>query len=249
MKKQFLVILSIMFVNLYDAQNFTSKGHPIGKFGDGVTDVDSNFYKTVIIGKQEWMAENLKVSRYNDGKEILNVKSDKIWKQSVEGAWCYYANDSVYNEKYGKLYNWFTVYGLTNGHRNVCPTGWHVPSYGEWTTLINFLGGASRAGNSLKEIDTTSWSGRPLDISPDKIIWMKSSNSSTNTSLFTALPGGSGNGSYFSNIGWYGYFWTSTSTTDGNKTTIIYINGDVQEVYNKIDVNRYDGYSIRCLKD
>ena len=125
--------------------NFSSIGTPIGKFSDCIKDVDGNVYKTVTIGTQTWMAENLKVSKYNDGTIIPNIADDVQWWKLTTGAWSYYKNDAANNAKCGKLYNWYAVSLTTNGNKNVCPAGWHVPTDAEWTILTDYLGGASVA--------------------------------------------------------------------------------------------------------
>ena len=88
-----------------------------------VTDIDNNSYLTISIGDQEWMVENLNVTRYNDNTEIDSVTLNQSWAESTAGAWCYYDNNPNYNYPYGKLYNWHAV---KTG--KLCPTGWHVPS-------------------------------------------------------------------------------------------------------------------------
>ena len=89
-----------------------------------VSDVDGNTYQTVVIGDQNWMAENLKTTRYATGDTIPNVINKEKWLNLTDGAWSYYKNDEKFNEVYGKLYNWYNVID----ERNVCPNGWHVPS-------------------------------------------------------------------------------------------------------------------------
>ena len=199
----------------------------------GVLDVDGNLYKIVVIGKQEWFAENLKTCRYNDGTLIPN---DNQWSNLTTGAWCYYNNDASYNAKYGKLYNWYAVSPTTNGNKNVCPTGWHVPTNAEWTVLTDYLGGTTVAGGKMKEVGTTSW------ISPN--------TGATNSSLFSALPGGYRyfNGSY-SSIGNYGYWWSSTEG-NGYPSNAFYrglgdADGSASNYYGDKDV----GLSVRCLRD
>ncbi len=103
--------------------NFTAIGTPVGKFSDCIMDVDGNIYKTVTIGTQTWMAENLKTLKYNDGTTIPNVKDSLEWSNLTTGAWCYYDNNKKYNTKYGKLYNWYSACSTINGNKNVCPTG------------------------------------------------------------------------------------------------------------------------------
>ena len=98
------------------------------KVGPNITDLDGNIYKTVFIGKHQWMSENLKVSKYNDGTTIPQVRDNLDWKNFNKGAWCYYENDESNNVKYGKLYNWYAAMST----RNICPSGWRVPSDEDW---------------------------------------------------------------------------------------------------------------------
>ena len=170
---------------------------------------DGKIYKTVTIGTQTWMAENL------------------AYKAS-SGCWAY--NDSIsYVAKYGYLYNWGTA--LT-----ICPTGWHLPTDAEWTTLTTFLGGESVAGGKLKETGTTHWN---------------SPNTGTNESGFTALPGGyrydSGT---FSNIGHYGYWWSSTegSTSSAWVRNFYYYGSGVGSYSNNYS-SKDNGFSVRCVRD
>ena len=95
--------------------------------------------KTVTIGKQVWMLENLNVATFKNGVAIPEVKDKDDWnnaEDNQQAAWCYYDNDPKNGEKYGKLYNWYAVVD-DNG---LCPQGWHVPSDVEWDTLVTYLG-------------------------------------------------------------------------------------------------------------
>ena len=212
--------------------NFSSIGTPIGKFSDCIKDVDGNIYKTVTIGTQTWMAENLKASKYNDGTTIPNVKDSLEWSKLTTGAWCYYNNDEKNNAKYGKLYNWYAVSKTSNGNKNVCPTGWHVPTDAEWEVLSDYLGG--NAGGKLKEVDTINWN------SPNK--------QATNMSLFSALPGG-----YRDSIGYdydsslFGYWWSSTeSSARGAWFRLLYF---YLNQVNRFSFTKDFGLSVRCIKD
>jgi uncharacterized protein (TIGR02145 family) len=179
------------------------------------------------------MAENLKTAKYNDGTMILNVKKRKQWSNLTTGAWAYYKNDATNNLKYGKLYNWFAVSPTTNGNKNVCPTGWHVPTDAEWTVLTDYLGGESIAGNKMKDVDTRSWKGL---------------NSNSNTSLFTGLPGGyRGSDGNYGNIGRSGYWWSSSeyNTSNAWSRSLYGIDGNV----NRYNNNKRSGLSVRCLRD
>jgi uncharacterized protein (TIGR02145 family) len=208
----------------------------IAKYGNDVTDIEGNKYKTVIIGTQEWMGENLKVSKYNDGTSIPNITDNTQWSQLTTGAWAYYNNDTTNNAKYGKLYNWYALNSKTNGNKNVCLTGWHVPSDAEWTVLTDYLGGQTIAGGKMKEVGTANW------INPN--------TDAANTSLFSALPGGYRgiNGNY-SNVGYGGLWWCSTenknNTFNAWTRNLYYYYGSVNSFYNYKET----GLSVRCLKD
>ena len=223
--------------------DFSSIGNPIGKFGNGVNDIDGNKYKTVIIGTQEWMAENLKVSKYNDGTNILNMPDTSQWNNATNGGWCYYNNDAS-NNIYGKLYNWYTI-----SNEKVCPTGWHIPSNSEWVTLVNYLGGNS----TLKDGDTIISSKLK---ETGTIHWITPYNAN-NLSLFSALPAGareSDSGS-FEMLGQATIFLSSdiltTSGVDG--VSHVGISGEKYGYGNVFFFKNNDpkrmGYSIRCIKN
>ncbi len=213
--------------------NFKSIGTPVGKFGDCIKDIDGNTYKTVTIGTQTWMAENLKVNKYNDGTTIPNVTDQNLWKKVTIPAWCYLNNDTIKNSKYGKLYTWYTVDLNNNGNKNVCPTGWHVPTESEWTILTKYLGDDSVAINKMKEVGTTSWSNP---------------NSSTNSSLFTAIA--SGGRSYTGNFEFNSSnFWSNSSQYT---SPILYGRLFMIFTENIIQISSSAASyaaSIRCIKD
>ena len=118
-----------------------------------VTDIDGNVYKTVVIGTQTWMAENLKTKLYNNGDLIPDVTSEIEWDGLGTDAFCWYNNDQqTYKATYGALYNWYAV-----NTGKLWPAGWHVPSDAEWTTFIDFLDGRDYAGGKMKEMGTLHW--------------------------------------------------------------------------------------------
>ena len=202
--------------------------------GPNITDAESNSYKTVYIGTQQWMAENLKVTKYSDGTAIPNVTDNTEWENNTTGAWAYCKNDAANNAKYGKLYNWYAVSKTSNGNKNVCPTGWHVPTDAEWTVLTDYLGGESVAGGKMKEAGTASWDSPNTD--------------ATNTSLFTGLPGGYRGGTgIYGNIGNFGGWWSSTEDNSNSAWNryLYNVNGNA---YRNFDDKNY-GFSVRCLRD
>jgi uncharacterized protein (TIGR02145 family) len=206
----------------------------LGKPGPNITDVEGNLYKTVTIGTQTWMAENLKVSKYSDGTPIPNITDNTQWEKNNIGAWAYYNNDTTYNVKYGKLYTWNSVSKIVNNGKNVCPTGWHVPTNTEWIVLIDYLGGADFAGGKMKEVGTTNWKSK--------------NKNATNISLFSALPGGyrSSSGD-FSRIGNNGFWWSSTER-ESSFAFHYFLYKANDNVYSSNASMKY-GLSIRCLKD
>ena len=196
-----------------------------------VTDIDGNVYNTVKIGSQTWMAENLKVTKFNDGSAIPLVTDGGAWVTLTSPGYCWY-NDSVsHKNPYGAMYNWSAV-----NHGKLCPTGWHVPSDTDWKTLSDYLGGISVSGNNLKETGSLHWN------SPNA--------GATNESKFTALPGGyrSANSGAFFSMRDNGSWWTSTADGSTNammRAITLYGTSDLQVISADI---RY-GISVRCIKD
>jgi uncharacterized protein (TIGR02145 family) len=195
-----------------------------------VKDADGNVYKTVTIGAQLWMAENLKTTKYNDGTDIPLVPDDQAWGASTAPAFCWYNKDAAANKnKFGALYNWYTV--STN---KLCPKSWHVATDPEWTNLTTFLGGENVAGGKLREAGTTHWE--------------KPNNGATNGSGFTTLPGGyRNNHGAFANVGFFGFWWTATENvpTASWCRTMGCASVDVLRIFSL----KKNGYSVRCIKD
>jgi uncharacterized protein (TIGR02145 family) len=192
----------------------------------GLTDIDGNIYKTIEIGSQVWMAENLATTRFNDGTAIPLVTSNTIWTQATNPAYSWYNNVTV---AYGALYNWFAA---SSG--KLCPDGWHVPGDEEWTTLETYLGGSIVAGSKLKESGT--------------LHWQAPNSGADNSSGFTAIPGGyryySG---VYNTITRYGYWWSSTESSTANA-----YGRDMYYGYSNLDrisSDKRSGAAIRCVKD
>lgn len=115
---------------------------------DSVIDIEGNVYKTIKIGNQSWMAENLRATKFNDGTSIPNVPENEEWMGLKTPAYCWYNNDvNTFKNNYGALYNLYTIQD-----KNVCPTGWHVPNQDEWKVLVEVLGGEELAGAKLREL-------------------------------------------------------------------------------------------------
>lgn len=194
-----------------------------------VSDIDGNVYDVVNIGSQCWMAHNLKTTRYRNGNNIPNQTNQTTWIGLTTGAWVNYGNNTANDATYGKLYNWFAV----NDSRNICPTGWHVPSDNEFITLVDFLGGQTVAGAEMKSTSS---------------LWKSPNQGANNQSGFSGLPGGTRN--YLGNFNWltdFGYFWTSTENdaTMARARNLSYSTTQSIRVNNEKKV----GFSVRCVKD
>jgi uncharacterized protein (TIGR02145 family) len=209
-------------------QKKESTSEKVVEFTDNVTDKDGNVYRTVKIGTQIWMAENLKTTKYNDSTSIPLVSDGAAWAKLSKPGYCWYKNDSAtYKTPFGALYNWYTV---KTG--KICPTGWHVPTDSEWSVLTKYLGGDYIAGDKLRETGTIHW---------------RRSYSATNETGFTALPGGSRNfftGDYDS-IGSWGYWWSSSTLFKGRSPLI----DGIYRSFNRHYADKRNGFSVHCLKD
>jgi uncharacterized protein (TIGR02145 family) len=194
------------------------------------------------------MSENLKVTRFNDNTVVPIITDNDKWAVSTTPAYCWYNNDISFKNNYGALYNWYTVDNISNGGKNVCPIGWHVPSDAEWTTLTDYLikNGYGYGGNGsdiAKSMAATSgWNtiGDPGRVGNDQ--------GSNNSSGFTALPAGQRLDTQpSSNLGIIGWWWCSPEGNPG-------VAWDRGIEYGWFDVGRYiatksNGYSVRCLKN
>ncbi len=226
-------------------QNSTAINVP----GPSVTDIDDNIYTSVTICNQTWTKSNLNVSKYTDGTPIPQVTDPTQWANLTTGAWCYYENITANGTKYGKLYNWCAVAGIYDVasannpalRKKLAPTGWHVPTDAEWSSLINCLDPNADGGNNVPNI-----AGGKMKATGTSL-WISPNTDATNESGFTALPGGCRytNGA-FDYIG-YRCFWWSSSEGD---ITVLVCNLHTNNGY----ANRYGqfktyGFSVRCLRD
>ncbi|MBG0858442.1 MAG: fibrobacter succinogenes major paralogous domain-containing protein [Bacteroidales bacterium] len=215
----FIMFLSISFKSIAQESN------------KSVKDIDGNVYRTVRIGTQIWMRDNLKTTKYNDGTEIPNVRVDSMWSSLISGAYCNYNNTEDNARIYGRLYNWYV--GAFTNPKNVCPEGWHVPTHEEWITLTFYLGDGHRAGGKMKEKGTIHWN-RPNTGATDK-------------SGFSALP--SGCRYYygtFEELGEQGLWWSSS---EFNLKLALF--EGLSAADSSITDNsgfKSNGFSIRCIK-
>ena len=196
-------------------------------------DQDGNIYKTITIGTQIWMAENLRTTKYRNGDKISQINKDTDWVAKTTGAYSNYNNtenlDSI--ATLGRLYNGYAI----SDRRNICPSGWHIPSDEEWGVLINNLGGENSAGDKMKQI---GWQGF-----------------SNNISGFTAVPSGIRNFSdgSFEGIFDFGYsgfskFWSASEYIVDCCHNNFTLGSNVSALNKGYSGNR-TGLSIRCIKD
>ena len=195
-------------------------------------------YATILLGNgQEWMAENLRTTIYANGDTIPNVTDGVQWDSLNTGAWAHYNNDNQYENPYGKLYNYYTIVDS----RNVCPTGWHIPTDAEWSFLINYIDPSSNGGNN---VDTAGGKMKSTGIQ----YWQDPNDSATNETGFSGVPGGFRyNHGMFTAINGYGYWWSSTEFNPDSAW-------DRSLRYNdaNVDVQVFSkdfGISVRCLKN
>jgi uncharacterized protein (TIGR02145 family) len=220
----------------------------------GLVDIDGNNYPVVKIGNQIWMKENLRVRKYNDGTAIpfdasggtAGNGSGFTWGGLTYGAHTLYAHDSTATPsnltKYGYLYNWYAAKGIaTTGsttYKNICPSGWRVPTDGDFNTLAANLNVENIAGGTMK--------------SPGTVYWNSPNTSANNSSGFSALPGGSrsyyGN---FSNLRIKAVFWTTTvyNSVSSWFHYLSYNDGLAQRQYSYFEGDNSLGASVRCLKN
>ena len=211
------------------------------KIKQDISDIDGNVYKTVKIGSQLWMAENLRTTKYNDGTDIPLVEENSAWAALSSAGFCWFNNSfETYGITYGGLYNWWAV-----GTGKLCPTGWHVPTDEEWHQLILYLDPQANpltpydpaseiAGGMLKEVGTAHW------ISPNE--------GATDQFGFAGLPGSARDGlGNFLDIGYDGHWWSSSEVNSGS-AWLYYVSHFWRGV-SRIPPAKYYAVSVRCIQD
>lgn len=196
-----------------------------------VSDADGNTYFTIIIEGQEWMAENLRTTKYNDDSAIDLITASNSWGKTnlaSQGAYCWYDNNMDDYKTMGALYNWYAI-----NTAKLCPEGWRVPSESDWNTLQTNLGGSGQAGGKLK--------------AEHEVFWQTPNVGATNEVGFSAQPAGIRlfNGNFDSKY-FLAYFWTSDQvSSNGKDRSILAI---LANLYSTSSDKRF-GYSVRCIKN
>ena len=211
-----------------------------------VTDIDGNVYNTVIIGhpwldmgEQEWMAENLRVTHYNDGSPIEFESNSNDWHHTSAGQGLYTWYEFSYNNygvHYGALYNGYVI----DNSRGLCPAGWRVPTKEEWEILTVYLGTRTNAGGKMKSTRTAAHDSHPR--------WDSPNTEATNASGFSALPAGRidphGNSD---NLGTHAFWWTSSIDDATHYYGFGAHHDQAHAGYSRF--HPLSGFSVRCIKD
>ncbi len=197
-----------------------------------MADQDGNMYKTITIGTQVWMAENLRTTKYRNGETIQNVTDNTQWLGLTSGAYCWFNNSDADKATYGALYNWYAA----ADSRSIAPSGWHIPSNNEWLTLLDYLGGENIAGGKMKETGSSHWTNP--------------NNAATNQSGFTALGVGERDG--IDRDFQYRFmccrFWSLTQYDDSNAWFNAVFNYATYCNHSNYLPKKF-GVSVRCIKD
>ena len=234
MKKIFLVLSAILLVvscKKKVEEVVVAEPDPYAVLGPGVYDYDSNFYKSVLIDNAgEWMVSNLRTSHFSNGDTIPSGIDTNDISGLLTPQFFFYPNgDSITNlKKYGRLYTYYVV----EDGRNVCPSGWHVPTKNEWDTLTKYVGGQESGGGHLK---STS-------------LWLSPNFGADNESLFEALPAGYRQPQkVYKEVTQSGIWWTNTADT-ANRVWTYYLKFGYSTVF-RTPAEKNFSYSVRCKKD
>jgi uncharacterized protein (TIGR02145 family) len=202
-----------------------------------VSDIDGNVYTTVVIGEQEWMVENLRVTKYRNG-DLIDMPSS--WLELTTGAIKWYSNDqTTYGDIYGALYNWYAA----NDSRGLCPTGWHVPTDEEFTSLEDYLISQGVTASAQALAANNYWNTSVVVGAPGYDLV------SNNSTGFSAVPAGVYDpNDVFYSLGGYNYLWTSTENTSNGYSWVRRIDYNATSI-NRLDYGKGWGYSVRCIKD
>lgn len=218
-----LVLLSVVCI-IISVGCSKEEAEPVLEYGT-VTDIDGNSYKTIQIGDQVWMAENLKTTTYNDGTPINEISNDSLWRVDTLGAYCWYENDISNAEHNGALYNWYAV-----ATQKLCPVGWHIPTEDEWRELLHALGGIG-----CEELSASGWNYQSMESTEQN---------------YQGILNGRRDHRYqhqmgYAELGEAGYFWLDLEYAEKAAC------GAVIRLQTESWGTQFKnlGFSIRCLKD
>lgn len=215
--------------------------HNPNKSYGSVTDIDGNTYKTIQIGSQTWMAENLNTTKYRNGVSIQGITDNTEWSNNNTGAYCSYNNNTSNDCPYGKLYNWYAAVN-SNG---ICPTGWRVPDDADWNRLIKFID--QDADTTCSACNQSSTAGGLMK-SSDTSYWLSPNTGGTNQSGFSGIGAGSkGATGIFEYKGSFGIWWsfTEVNTYQASLRRLYFQSNSIGREY----TDKNYGFSIRCIKN
>lgn len=242
MKKKILIYSIAIFGSFLASITSCSKDEEKNgiEFGS-VTDIDGNEYKTVVIGNQEWMAENLKTTKYNDGVDINNVTNDEAWGNQITGAYSWYINDVNYADTCGALYNWYTI-----NTSKLCPSGWRVPTDAEWKILEGMVDTQYGVGDPIW--DDQDRRGNDAGQKLKTMLGWASDGNGTNDYGFSSFPAGyrASNG-FFTGYSYITQWWCA-SEIDDNYAWRRNMHHDDGAVGRNPSVKK-NGYSVRCFRE
>ncbi len=218
-----------------------------------VQDIDGNTYKTVQIGSQIWMAENLRVTKYNNGNAIPTGLNNTDWENTTSGAYAIYNNDNNMLEAYGALYNWYAVVDA----RGLCPAGWSVPSDAAFGQLVTYVTGKgfpntnpslpNGAGNALKSCRQVGHHNSDCNTSEHPRWDSDGTHSGFDEFGFSALPGGHRTNEGFIYIGGFGNWWSHSESSATSAWFRFMSNGDGN--VRRHSTNKMLGFSVRCVRE
>lgn len=224
-----LLSLSLIILSTYCKRNDS----------DVIRDIDGNVYKTVVIGRYIWMAENLKTTTYNSGIKIPNVIEQNDWIRLNTGAYCWYNNNRSYADTFGLLYNWYAV-----NTGKLCPAGWRIPADEEWKDLEG--NADTRYGIGDPVWDKPGLRGQDAGQRLRTTSGWRTGITGTDNFGFSALPGGEHLSRFYAG-GSSGFWWSST---EANESSAWYRNLIYSFEYVARDTHpKRMGFSVRCIKD
>ena len=253
MKTKYILLISLLTILMFSCDLFNTEGTGTLVFQgvdelpdlskcaprpcETVTDIDGNVYQTIVVGGKVWMAENLKVTHYNDGSEIFEAKDSIEWSEGQSGRFCYYNNDSTKADTFGCLYNWYAI------SENLAPDGWHVATDDDWKHLEKAL------GMSQSQVDSTNWRGTDQGYKlKSSYGWLAGGNGSDYID-FNAVPSGYRMpDSEFSNLYIDASFWTSDDLPDNENAfwrDLYYDRDKIRRAFHSKKL----GLAVRCVKN
>jgi len=207
--------------------------------GSGVTDIDGNQYPSVIIGSQEWMAENLRTTHYANG-QVIQMQDNYLFDTGSSWPmplWGYFNGDSQNENVYGKLYNFYAV----DHPGGICPTGWRVPTIMDWGDLFTYLDG----GNDNYDSWENSQNNVGGKLKSTSTLWTSPNSGANNSTGFSALPSGD---TWGSTTGTYGQQCLLWSTTEQINIYVVQLYYDSEHLA-VTNAGQEDGLGVRCIKN